>query len=179
MAHKVLVVFYSRSGTTRRAAEAIARLLGGDLEEIYDTRNRQGLLGYLRCGFEAMLGRTPRLEGPRREPSAYDLVVIGTPVWVSSVSSPVRTYLAQEKGRFKQVAFFVTQGGGYNRQVFRQMAELVGKQPVGTFAIRELHVERVLEPFLRFLDQLQAAPELRPPAPVPPPAEVPTTSPGV
>jgi flavodoxin len=98
---KTLVIFYSRTGTTRTVAEAIARQLGADIEEIRDTRNRQGLFGYLRSGFDAGLGRCTGLEPMRRDPNDYDVVVVGTPVWNASVSAPVRTFLAAKGRRFK------------------------------------------------------------------------------
>jgi len=47
---KILVVFYSRTGATRTVAQKIADLVKGDLEEIKDTRNRAGILGFLRSG---------------------------------------------------------------------------------------------------------------------------------
>ena len=45
---KVLVVYYSRTGTTRSLASALAKMLAADLEEICDCSNREGPGGYLR-----------------------------------------------------------------------------------------------------------------------------------
>ncbi|MFM0169797.1 hypothetical protein [Paraburkholderia sediminicola] len=39
---KVLVVYFSRAGTTRLLAQAIAKMLAADLEEICDFSNRKG-----------------------------------------------------------------------------------------------------------------------------------------
>ncbi len=161
MARKVLVVFYSRSGTTRRAAETLARQLHADIEEIHDTHDREGLPGILRSAIEGLLGLPTQLEGVRRNPSKYDLVVIGTPIWISSLSSPVRTYLMQEKGHLKQVAFFTTQRGPRSQRVFEQMASLAGVRPLGTLALKEVHVRQGLDPLLDFVEQLWAEPVRR------------------
>jgi len=65
----------------------------------------------------------------------YDLIVIGTPVWAWSVSSPVRAYLITNKAKLPEVAFFCTLGGAGGDRAFAQMEELVGKSPVGYLAI--------------------------------------------
>ena len=41
-----LVVYYSRTGVTKKVAEAISRKLGSDVEEIIDQRDRSGPKGY-------------------------------------------------------------------------------------------------------------------------------------
>ena len=51
---KVLVVYYSRTGNTKFVAEAIAQSLEADIEEIKDKKNRMGVFGFLRCGYEAI-----------------------------------------------------------------------------------------------------------------------------
>ena len=40
MTGKSLVVFYSRTGTTKRVAESISNLLKCDVEEVIDTKSR-------------------------------------------------------------------------------------------------------------------------------------------
>jgi len=52
MRPKVLIVFFSRMGTTRLLAEAIARATHGDLEELKELRSRRGVFGWLRSGYE-------------------------------------------------------------------------------------------------------------------------------
>jgi menaquinone-dependent protoporphyrinogen IX oxidase len=140
---RVLVVYYSRTGHTRAVADEIVRLFGdADVEEIRDTVNRSGWLGYLRAGRDAWNERLTVIETPRRDVRRYDLVVIGTPVWRSSVSVPVRTYLAQRTGQFNRVAFFLTCGGVGKERVFSQMEQLVGTLPEAAVAVRDKEIPR-------------------------------------
>jgi flavodoxin len=139
---KVLLVYYSRTGTTRLVAEAISASLACDVEEIVDTRNRLGILGYLRAGFDAAFRRLTTLKPTRYDPANYDLVIVGTPIWNASLSAPVRTYLTEHKGQLKTVAFFCTYGGSGSRRVFRQMAATCGSKPLDLLDIREGEVKR-------------------------------------
>ena len=59
-ASKTLVVFYSRSGTTRRIAVALSEALKCDLEEITEPTPRTGFLGYIRSLLEAMRSVPPQ-----------------------------------------------------------------------------------------------------------------------
>jgi len=133
---KVLVVFYSRTGFTRALARQIAEALGGDIEDLADTRSRDGVLGYLRSGFEAALRRRTVLEPLAHEPASYDLVVVGTPVWNASLSSPVRTFLSDHGPEMKRVAFFCTFGGSGDARVFQQMIEASGRVPLTVMSLR-------------------------------------------
>ncbi len=155
----VLVVYFSRSGHTRRVAAALARALRADLEEIRDRADRQGVTGYLRCELETILGVTSAIERPRRDPSRYDLVVVGGPVWMASVSTPVRTFLWLERERLPHVAFFATLGGVGSDRAFGQMRKLAGKAPLATLAVREgqLADGAPAERVRAFADALRAA----------------------
>jgi flavodoxin len=137
---KTLVVFYSRTGTTKKVAEAIAEKTGADLEEIKDTVDRGGAMGYLRSGRDAMKKRLTNLEPVLKNPADYDLVVIGTPIWGWNVSAPVRTYLTEQKEKFlpeadKKVAFFCTMGGSGDKNAFSEMGKIIGKKPATTLAL--------------------------------------------
>ena len=72
-----------------------------------------------------------------RNPADYDLVVVATPIWNASLSSPVRAYLARYGGSIRQVAHALTCGGFAIDRVFAQMAEASGRQPVARLAVRE------------------------------------------
>ena len=137
---KVLVVYYTRTGNTKKVAEEIASRLGADIEEIVDAADRKGLLGYLRSLFDAMVARPVEIR-ETRDPFPYDVVVVGTPVWVSSISAPVREYLSQKAGAIRHAAFFLTLGGSGAKSVFRQMEELCGTAPVALLSVREIDLE--------------------------------------
>jgi len=136
---KPLVVYYSRTGTTRKVAEAIADLLRCGYEQVIDARNRAGLLGYLLSGRDAMRRRLTAIKEVAKNPSLYDVVVIGTPVWVYTASTPIRTYLAQRRRLFKGVAFFCTYGGDCGH-VISDMEELCRRKPR---ALLELQTKEV------------------------------------
>ena len=67
---KMLVVFYSRTGNTRKVAEELEKVLECDMEEIIDTKNRSGSLGYLRSGRDAMNRKLTVLQDVINDPSA-------------------------------------------------------------------------------------------------------------
>ena len=50
---KCLIVFYSRKGTTKKIAEIISDKIDCELEEIIDTKNRMGFIGWLKAGYDA------------------------------------------------------------------------------------------------------------------------------
>lgn len=133
---RILIVYFSRSGATRKVAEMITEELDCDIEELRESDTRAGLCGYLRSGFEATFGIRPELRPTLHDPSAYDLVVLGTPIWNASVSSPVRTYADRNARHLRNVAFFLTQGGTGARRVFAQLTRLCGNAPVATLAVK-------------------------------------------
>ena len=166
MPARILVVYYSRSGHTKQVAEQIAKATGADLEAIVDPTKRSGILGYLRSGFEASRGRLVEIGKSMHDPSAYDVVVIGTPIWDMSVTSPVRSYLAREQARLPSVAFFCTCGGHGGERAFAQMTRVASKRPTATLIVREAELARSAEAIARFVRELAMPERQRPEAPV-------------
>lgn len=156
-----LVVFYSRSGNTRRLARWIAAGLEATLEEIGEDDDRRGFFGYLRSGNQAFFHRRVPIHPPRHDPRRYDLVVIGTPVWRMSMSSPVRTYVEQYAGRLSNVAFFCTMDRFGAKRVFRQMQRACGVAPQATLArtVRDLQVAELPQVVASFVAQLRPPPD--------------------
>ena len=139
---KILVVFYSRSGRTKKVAEAILDILKCDKEEIFDIKSRKGVLGFLSAGTDANLRRLTAIKEIKNNPSLYDLVIIGTPVWSSNISTPIRTYLSLYKDDFKKVAFFCTRLGSDSKKVFDDMKNLSQKSPLALIELTSREVTR-------------------------------------
>lgn len=125
---KALIVYYSRTGKTKAAAELIAKKLNADIEEIIDLKKRSGIFGYIFGGRDAMKKYLTKIKKPVKNPLKYDLVVIGTPLWASIMAPAVRTYL--KKFKIKKAAFFYTAGGSGSDKAFKDMKETIGKAKI-------------------------------------------------
>ncbi len=125
---KTLVVFYSRSGTTKRVAQEVAKALNADIDELIDKKSRKGVLGFLRAGYDATRGKTTEIEF-EKDPYDYDLVIVGTPIWNGRVTPAIRTYLLWNREKIKNAAFFSTCAGRPGK-CLEQMEELWGKKPI-------------------------------------------------
>ncbi|WP_090692401.1 flavodoxin [Paraburkholderia phenazinium] len=132
---RILVVYFSRSGTTRRLAKSLAERLNADIEEICDYRNRSGPGGYLRSLIQAIRQRPAEIVPHELDVASYDLVIIGTPVWAGSVSTPVRAYLAENSPYFRHVAFFCCLGGRGSESAFSQMRALAAMPPLAELKV--------------------------------------------
>ncbi len=154
---KTLVVYHSRTGYTRRIAMNIAAHLGADVDEIRIVEPMGGLLGYAMSAMEAITGLAPAIRPVLHDAAAYDLVVIGSPVWFWSLSSPMRRWLEKYGRRPRRVAFFCTMGGSGAGRVFAAMRELTRADPVATLALTDVEVDAHRRPKLdAFIRELRA-----------------------
>ena len=152
----MLTVYYSRSGNTRKVAEAISKNIGGDIEEITEPHGRGGPIGWLRSGREATGEMTASINPPKNDPAGYDLVIVGTPIWGGKLSSPVRAYLSKVAGKTRRVAFFVTMAGNDASMAYAAMEKMLGR-PVATLSITqaELKSSVYVDKVNRFLENLR------------------------
>lgn len=155
---KALIVFYSRSGITKKVSEKIRSSLSCDMEEILEPRGRKGFFGFIRSCYQAVFKKLSEIKEPERDLSDYDIVIIGTPTWAGTMSTPVRTYLTTEKNKIREAAFFATSGNGKEQRIFRAMEKLVGKKPVAALMIGEKKVksgehEKELKRFVKKMEK--------------------------
>jgi len=139
---KSLIVFYTRSGTTKKAGEAIARVLECNIEEIIDTKTRKGLFGWLRSGRDAMRKRMTTILPIKLNPADYDVVIMGTPNWGGLPAPAIRTYIEQNKSKFKKVAFFCTAGGSNFENTFKELELICEKSPQNVLGLRQKEVKK-------------------------------------
>lgn len=155
---KTLIVFYSRTGTTRKVAHEIQKALKADAEELFD-KNRSGPIGYLQAGKEATLEKLTDIKPIKKDPKRYDLIILGTPVWAFNMCSAIRTYLTENhenlhkfsgcqkqktvfKHKLKKVAFFCTMDSSGDDRTFRKMQELTQLKPKATLTLKTKDVHK-------------------------------------
>ena len=164
---KILIVYYSRTGITRKVADELAEALSADIEEIVDVKGRGGPLGFVVACKDGVRQKSARIEPPKRDPADYDAVVVGTPVWANTMACAVRTWLTQSAGQIKRLAVFCTLMRTNWGSTFDDMGEACGLEPAVGAAFRQKDVKsdnhrKALEDFaaaIRALDKPDASEE--------------------
>ena len=86
---KILIVYYSRTGTTKKIAEELSKNFNADLEEIVDKKNRAGAIGWVMSGRDNIKKALTEIEEVKNDPSQYDLVIFGSPNWVGTIAPAI------------------------------------------------------------------------------------------
>lgn len=162
---KAIVIYYSRGGHVRKIAEEIAAALPADIDEIVDLKKRDGIVGWLSAGRDATLRKNTEISVPHCDVSAYDLVIIGTPIWSWNMACGVRSFLMQYGAKMKQVAFFAAMGGSGDKRAFAEMQKMCGDGgivPVATAAfldsaIKDGKYKGGVEEFVRALRKVMSS----------------------
>lgn len=104
------VVFFSRTGHSKRVATTLANTLNATLIELSGARYGPGPLGYMRAGFDSL--RQKRGLPPDDVPSltGFDRVILCGPVWTSYPATPLRTLLKANAATPIPVSLFLTSG---------------------------------------------------------------------
>ena len=152
---KTLIVYYSRTNVTKEIANKIQKELDCDIEEITDGGKYKGKLGFMKGGMNATMGRASDIDPISKNPSDYDLVIIGTPVWSSNMATPIFTYLLKYRDQIKNMASFCTcMGGGYDKALDK-MAEVSGKKQISTMFLTSKDIENPEEKINTFINNIK------------------------
>lgn len=106
---KVLVAYFSHSGTTRNIANEISEKTGGDLFEIVSQSGYSDV--YRESNREIRRKERPALTDTVENMEAYDIVFVGYPVWWHATPAPVNTFLESYDLTGKLIIPFCTSGG--------------------------------------------------------------------
>jgi len=124
---KILVVYYSKTGNTKKVANDLAIKLKADIEEIIDLKNRSGIVGWIIGGKDALQEKFTEIKSIKN-PKDYDLVIIGTPVWAGNSTPAVRTYINKFKNDFKKVVLFITSGSTNSDKSAESLGDILDKK---------------------------------------------------
>jgi len=137
---KVLVAYFSRSGTAEQLALQLAARLGADVDVVTPSPGYAGVGGYLRGIWHSLRRRAPAISCGRN-PAGYALVVIASPVWAGRLSAPMRTYLMRFAGRIGALAAMWVSGSGLPyKAVGEEIRQIAGRAPLATASFAERDV---------------------------------------
>lgn len=106
---KVLIAYFSYSGTTKNIANAISQKTGGDLFEITTQDGYSNV--YMESNSEIRGNKRPVLTDTVENMDEYDIVFVGYPVWWHATPAPINTFLESYNLTGKLIIPFCTSGG--------------------------------------------------------------------
>jgi flavodoxin len=136
---KTAVVIYSHNGNCAFVAEQIKNQLQADLLHLQmkDEKRPKGFAVILWGGGMVFMKKKPPLKPYTFDPAAYDLIVIGAPVWAGTPAPPIQTFLSETGISGKKIALFVSHGGGKGKALEKFKALLPGNEIVAEKDFRE------------------------------------------
>ncbi|MCQ2251271.1 MAG: NAD(P)H-dependent oxidoreductase [Bacteroidales bacterium] len=152
-APKALILCYSQTGTTKTVAEEIQKQTGADIEYIECAEAYDGDFGATiqRWQQEMKDGKLPEIKEVKANPTNYDVIFLGYPIWGGNYASPMASYLKTQTLEGKKVVPFMTFGSGGNTSISNLKAALPKAEIAKYFGIRTARISAAPAEIKRFL----------------------------
>ena len=110
MAGRLLVVYYSWSGVTDKAAQKIASVVHGNTWRIQPMKAYPSMYGLCvaKAGMEKASGARPEIKGTLPDCSRYEKIAIGFPIWWFNCPNIILSFLEKANLEGKKVYPFCT-----------------------------------------------------------------------
>ena len=130
---KVQIIYFSKTGNTKKIAEYIQQFAGGEIVEIKaknpypEDYNETTELAKK----EKEEGILPEIIAETDGLATADVIFLGSPCWWGTISSPVKTFLKENDLSGKTIIPFITHGGsGMGEETLQTIKEMCPKSTV-------------------------------------------------
>lgn len=151
---KVLVLYYSQTGSTQAVAEEICRQLGADIErfdvtEPYDGTYQQTIM---RGQKEMAAGILPEIVPIKANLKKYDTIFLGFPIWYGQPCLPLQALVNSVDLSGKEIVPFCTFGSGGLVEATNALTEALPESYImNGYGVRAARVSAAAEEINRFL----------------------------
>lgn len=106
--NKVLVVYFSRMGYTKKIAYDEANKIGAEIIELKAKEKTENTLGFWWCGRFGMHKWRMKIEDIGIKLDRYDRVIIVSPIWVFNICAPIREFCYKYAKDINNVEYIFT-----------------------------------------------------------------------
>ncbi len=137
---KTLCLYYTRTNTTKEIMENTAKIIGADVAEYTDGKDRSGFLGYVGACFATVKNTISKvsIKGDINL-KKYDRLIIGMPVWVEDPCAIGRALIKKYGSVMPSEVYYVVTHMGDKRdyaEKIKAMDKLLGRTSAGQVSIR-------------------------------------------
>lgn len=113
-AQKMLVLYYSETGTTKTVAEELQKQLNADIESIEAVEPYSGNFQETiqRGQREMQSGEWPAIKPIQKKIADYDIIFLGYPIWFGTYANPIVTLIKENDFAGKTIVPFCSFGSG-------------------------------------------------------------------
>ena len=107
---KKCIVYFSKDGNTEFAAKLLASEVGGELVKLSEKTTREGVVGFLKSGFQAVSKASSELTGePWNQIEGCDFIFLMTPIWAGNGTPAINAFLDKADFKGKSVSIITLQ----------------------------------------------------------------------
>jgi flavodoxin len=104
----IFILYYSRTGNTRMACEALQQELNARLIEVKDLNDRSGSWGGLTGMLNTLFNMETGIEPEQPDLSTGSHIILASPLWAGKLAPAIRTLIARNRFDGKKVIIFTT-----------------------------------------------------------------------
>jgi flavodoxin len=167
-AGKILMLYYSRTGNTRMACEALQKALNAQLVEVKDLTDRSGSWGGLTGMLNTLFNMVTGIEPEHPDLASCSTIILASPLWAGKLAPAIRTLIARNKFENKQVIIFTTGNAildEANQEKNKALVKASGGQVVGYLQVavqEKVNDKKVDRPKDKVLeDTVKLVPEIK------------------
>ncbi len=165
---KILLLYYSKTGNTKAACEALGKALNADIREIKDRNSRDSGPGIIGAMLKINLGMQTDTDPEKIDFSPYKNIIVAAPVWASKLGLAMKTFIENNRFDGKDVIIFITADSFIDekyQEKHRQLVKDSGGTVLGNFQVQATDLvnkekvprtkEKIVEEALKFVPQMQ------------------------
>lgn len=147
---KAAVIYYSKSGTTKKIAEKVASAFEA---ELYFVEPEKAYGSYIsavvRVAGEKLTKKDPVLKTEIADFSSYDTVFIGFPVWYSTLPKHLQEYISKADLAGKRVIPFATAGANGKESSLETVKKLCPKSNITDYFYTSMTTKADVDAWLK------------------------------
>lgn len=125
---KSIVVYFSKTGNSKRIASEVAKKMSTQAFEIKDDQNWKGIIGFIRGGYYASKDKSVQIsysEAGKAAIAQADQIIVISPMWAGGPAPAIRTFLKTMKA--EKIVLVISSAGPGNESKLRAYESPLGK----------------------------------------------------
>jgi flavodoxin len=111
----ILIVYYSNNGNTKKVADTLHSVIGGDIKQIQLQEKYPANIFTMTKTVRSQIKQDYLPKIDEIDISNYDVIFIGSPIWNFTISLPMKSFLKNNEFENKILIPFFTYSGGADK----------------------------------------------------------------